>query len=1669
MKTNILNSGKRILGILLAVCILAVSLFTANVGVSINASAVVTVTDTWDGSVATSFSDTTHSGSSAEDAIVIANAEELAYLISGAGGGTTFGKYYTVAPNSVFDMQGLNGITLDSTLADVKSASPTGKNWSSNWLNSNNTFGGIFDGNGLVVFNVYGKQWASGLFPTITNTRVSGLAAQVKNVTVKNSWFESTAGAYTFGAAAIVGAVKNLYSGNPINISGCVVENCNIVGNAHSSDTTKSAALIIADIAWETVSIDNCLTLNNSLTFPSSATLKGGLIADTNTSVNISNTICIGTDPVATGIVDGSATYTNVYTDQESSTNGVTKLTTAQMTGTNAATNMSALDYSGTWFANTTTQPSLRVFHNFTTTNNNDGTHSEVCADCGLVGVPSNHFYNTIDSVNKISLCACGAYIDGIFDVWDSEGAIDSVFEGMGTEDDPYIINTVEELYGMVRSTGLDGDGNAYYYKVADGVSALYINDTRTMTQDVFASAGAAGSLMNWSTGYTNDTTLCGCGTTHKNACTNYFGGKFDGNGVAIYGLYSYSTYAYWAPGTGFVPMLTGDAIIKNVIFDTSYVKNTAGYIGVITASYGAWTAQYSSVTCDILSKLKLPSDCSATIINTVVRNAHLNTTYCPLDGETNAYVGGFISSCLEPKNINFVNCLYDGTNSTITTTATTADKFAGIYTTRQGYTTDSWVESCLVVNSASTTMDVVSATRWNSATTDFAYNSYAYGSTAANATLGTLKADGYTTVKAMPLLNWTAWDIDAVDTYGTPMPKLADGWELRSFRYYKDEVKNSDLYSYDSELLPYGSSKAYGNKGYEDGAFSDYDELVGAGTESDPYIIDSALMLFEIIASGGMILGVPQHYKLACDIDLGGIQWVCYQSERDITPKVYYIYNAFGGIIDGDGHTITGMFTATNDANAGFIPELTSTGVVKNLHFRNSYAYSTGNYGIIAGTAASGSVISGCSIDDSENAKFIGSGSANITNSIITVDDNTTYYLESGSTGTPTVDGVTWYQGGADGSKPQLVNKADTMPCADVDGDGYGYEYTANDLSALKQKLTRKAAYANVYGDVSRNGTTDIRDLVILQREVIGDDVVVLDGFWKNAKAGNISIYYDETDNYDSARKMELYLEEVTGVDIAKTMATTTANQTVRILNSSSLGANDYTVSYDLATCVVTITGGSFTAIEQGVLDFISGSNDVNGTVFVTETTGTIVTEKQPITVQTYSTSNDNGSTSNSSSKVNKGTYYYVWGDEFDEAVDGTISYDKWQIRDKGSDATVGTSTSGNFANLKLANSEGLKLLNVVDGGKLTMHRGVGNLSPENAGYNSEASYTTDSNTGERVAFDSGDMASNGLINSRDSLLFKYGYLEMQATVPNDTNAFPAWWLLSSAGNNNLDISRSLYSKVYPINDYYSDLRPIYFSSEDATSYEYQLPTYTYEIDIFEIINNGTVKNKLYYNLHKWYSYSKSTHLSTESFNIYDLNWNEINADNSAFSTLLLSTTYSGSEHTVNSASISYHANNIKTGQVNVAINEFGTNTASGTTYGKEDGADLEWWQTIFGQTKTDYSVNMITNISGTSVTYKFGFLWTDKEMTYILKDTSDNLVSSVTVDLADLDYDKNSNILPEQYVYFLIDNHFYTNGSTVTTAGDMTIDYVRLYQLDGARDIVTPETEAFNSNTRW
>ena len=124
-------------------------------------------------------------------------------------------------------------------------------------------------------------------------------------------------------------------------------------------------------------------------------------------------------------------------------------------------------------------------------------------------------------------------------------------------------------------------------------------------------------------------------------------------------------------------------------------------------------------------------------------------------------------------------------------------------------------------------------------------------------------------------------------------------------------------------------------------------------------------------------------------------------------------------------------------------------------------------------------------------------------------------------------------------------------------------------------------------------------------------------------------------------------------------------------------------------------------------------------------------------------------------------------------------------------------------------------------------------------------------------------------------------------------------------------------------------------------------------------------------------------------------------------------------------------------------------------------------------------YDMGTLRNSSEQITERKYGFLWNDDEMTFIVytdaTGTTELYRATVTKDQMNFGSESYSNSDTfgfDQYAYMLIENHIFTaqqDGSSWIQAAyddigecDLVIDYVRLYQLDGARAIITPESES-------
>ncbi|MBO5872582.1 MAG: InlB B-repeat-containing protein [Clostridia bacterium] len=116
-----------------------------------------------------------------------------------------------------------------------------------------------------------------------------------------------------------------------------------------------------------------------------------------------------------------------------------------------------------------------------------------------------------------------------------------------------------------------------------------------------------------------------------------------------------------------------------------------------------------------------------------------------------------------------------------------------------------------------------------------------------------------------------------------------------------------------------------------------------GAGTEDDPILIENAKHLAHIIKNNG---GADKFYKLTTDIflnDVNKIDWTTGEPANGYSPKAWYSSwdtgawrdRTFNGTIDGDGHTVYGLYynetgnKAEGYQGTGLIPRVEKGNVV--------------------------------------------------------------------------------------------------------------------------------------------------------------------------------------------------------------------------------------------------------------------------------------------------------------------------------------------------------------------------------------------------------------------------------------------------------------------------------------------------------------------------------------------------------------------------------------------------------------------------------------------------------------------------------------------------------------------------------------------------------------------
>lgn len=241
---------------------------------------------------------------------------------------------------------------------------------------------------------------------------------------------------------------------------------------------------------------------------------------------------------------------------------------------------------------------------------------------------------------------------------------LDITDQGAGTEENPYIIENVEELYGFAILSRADAF-KGKYIKLSDDIEGGVLNLNPGESAEDWAE-GTAASLPWYSIGVGKDGLR--------------FAGHFDGNGKTISGIYMNSDSSY----LGLFAATESGSTISNLRLTNSYIN----YTGDGTAYTGSVVGDLRGDITEVYSDAIVNSNGtqSGGLVGRVNAAPEEDTTYealsitnCWYDGQltsSKTYAGGLLASVAN-GTVNVDNCLNTGT--IITTVSDVNNAVAGI------------------------------------------------------------------------------------------------------------------------------------------------------------------------------------------------------------------------------------------------------------------------------------------------------------------------------------------------------------------------------------------------------------------------------------------------------------------------------------------------------------------------------------------------------------------------------------------------------------------------------------------------------------------------------------------------------------------------------------------------------------------------------------------------------------------------------------------------------------------------------------------------------------------------------------------------------------------------------------------------------------------------------
>ncbi len=543
--------------------------------------------------------------------------------------------------------------------------------------------------------------------------------------------------------------------------------------------------------------------------------------------------------------------------------------------------------------------------------------------------------------------------------------AFDTTFwltaEGNGTAANPFIIKTANQfaavatnnlVYDENVATTLDvsrysfitvGDDKilnttGLTFKVADNVKAFNMNNTDSNVD--FSGDMTAEQVK---TALESATVTSGLGWEAKTA----FKGRFDGNGVVIYGLKAYNS-----SNSGLFPNVAG-LEIRNVTLKNSFFRGDAagGLVGACTTPDGVSVRNCAVLNNYILVNRLNDSDAfGGVVLGKATSNADsgwMSGAFVMVDSLVAGNIAKHTTISTDWKGDPFHNNEYDFTygvfpsitykDGAVVTNSIVLDSapYSTVWASRGFYESDytSVYTNMLDITIDNTHYKDNGATKVNEVTkivsdgTKFnhEYHYYLGGSDSANYSrvheAGTLiKIDaaatkGTNVKNAMPDLDWSKW---TVNEDGYPTPKV----------YGVREYSAGEAWTGDVAIFYSG----------------------GNGTSSSPYIINTAeeFVLMLTTANPGECFALGADIILndtsAADWTVGAKQWF---TSNDVPT--------FEGLLDGNGHSVSGIYYSGNQRgeSAGLIPVIGSGATIENLTVKDSVLNGTSNMtlGAVAGS----------------------------------------------------------------------------------------------------------------------------------------------------------------------------------------------------------------------------------------------------------------------------------------------------------------------------------------------------------------------------------------------------------------------------------------------------------------------------------------------------------------------------------------------------------------------------------------------------------------------------------------------------------------------------------------------------------------------------------------------